>query len=112
VPAACGSGTWRDPEADGDGLDDLLIGASDAVHDGQERGAVYLFYGPVSGSPSMAAADAKLQGEGEDCGADYSVSRAGDTDADGYADFLVGAMYESYAGNEAGATHPLRGKWL
>ncbi len=99
-------------DVDGDGLDDLLIGAYNAIHDGQERGATYLFYGPVSGSLTMAAADAKLYGEAEDSSAGYSVSRAGDTDADGYSDFLVGAMYESYAGDEAGAAYLVRGKGL
>src|SRR5678815_1044130 len=51
-------------DVDGDGHDDLLIGAP--LHDergGSETGAAYLLLGPVSGELRLSLADAKLIGE-------------------------------------------------
>ena len=83
-------------DIDGDGFDDLLIGAPDAARlDGERAGSgrAYLLYGPVEGAWSLADADAILVGEHSDweVSAGYSVSGTGDFNADGLADLLIGA---------------------
>jgi hypothetical protein len=73
-------------DVDGNGHDDLLVGAEGA-------NAAYLVLGPVTGTHSLSRADAKLVGEEEGDGAGWSVSGAGDVDADGHADVVVAAPY-------------------
>ena len=72
-------------DVDGDGHDDLLIGApwNELV------GSAYLVLGPVTGTLDLSLADAKLLGEYVDTGG--TVSGAGDVDADGHDDLLVGS---------------------
>ena len=86
-------------DVDGDGFDDLLIGAPYDDDEASSAGAAYLVLGPVSGTSSLGAADFKLTGQSSNDQAGYSVSAAGDTDGDGYADLLVGAQGpRGYAG--------------
>ena len=47
-------------DVDGDGRDDLLIGAYGNDEGGVSAGAAYLIHGPVIGTISLANADAKL----------------------------------------------------
>ncbi|MFA6028196.1 MAG: integrin alpha [Patescibacteria group bacterium] len=86
-------------DVDGDGYDDILIGAEEE-YDDDGYGSAYLLYGSstpfVSASLSTAV---KFTGEDTYNYAGYSVSSAGDVDADGYDDFLIGANgADSYAG--------------
>ncbi len=90
-------------DIDADGNDDLLIGAFGESTNGDSAGAAYILYGPVVGDIDLATADAKLLGPHEDAWAGFYVSRAGDVDADGDPDFLVGVFYDDTAGEKAGA---------
>jgi len=65
---------------------------------GPGSGAVYLFYGPVSGQISLSDADAILLGSGANELAGYALAGAGDVDQDGYDDFLIGAPGGGRAG--------------
>ena len=112
-------GEWPDDRAgasvssagdvDADGYDDLLIGAYKANSGGSWAGVAYLVLGPVSGEVDLSAADAKLVGEEPDDRAGRSVSSAGDVDADGYDDLLVGAFREDSGGERAGAAYLVLG---
>jgi len=95
-------------DTDGDGVDDILVGAENESTGGSDAGAAYLVAGPVSGTFSLSAADALLSGENADDAA-YVVSAAGDSNADGYADVLVGAFQEDSAGSSAGMVYLVRG---
>ena len=80
-------------DVDADGYDDLLVSAP-GHDDGEslETGVAYWVRGPLSGTTSLGDAAAVLGG-----GAAYdrvgSLAAAGDVDADGYDDILVGAPY-------------------
>jgi len=92
-------------DVDGDGLDDLLIGAP-IYGTGYftEAGKTYLVFGSTVGSGgsfSLSAADAVFMGEEGWDGSGTSVSSAGDVDGDGLDDLLIGAPYNN-AGTLAG----------
>ena len=77
-------------DVDGDGNDDMLIGALGNDEGGMYAGAAYLILSPVTGTHGLGTADAKLIGtEGEFVGA--TVAGPGDLDADGRDDLLIGA---------------------
>ena len=79
-------------DVDGDGHDDMLVGASRNDEGGDWAGAAYLVRGPLSGTLDLSLADAELVGEAAQGGAGISVSSAGDVNADGRDDMLVGAL--------------------
>jgi len=98
-----------DTDLDRDGHADLVVGAPGESSVTLFAGAAYVVYGPVEGTVSLAAADAKLTGEAVGDYAGMSVAAAGDVDGDGYADLLVGAYGESSGGAWAGAAYLLYG---
>ena len=96
-------------DVNGDGYHDLLVGAPGQGTGGNMAGAAYLVHGPISGTLDLSAAAAKLVGEEENDDAGWSVSTAGDIDADGYDDILVGAPYHGAGGSGTGAAYLMLG---
>ena len=97
-------------DTDGDGYDDLLIGAPKADYGAaRDAGAAYVVLGPVSGILSLSSADAAIYGAVKSDGAGTSVSGAGDTDGDGRGDLLIGAPYADGGGADAGAAYLVLG---
>ncbi len=97
--AAGASVAWAG-DVNRDGYADLLVGATglNAGHTG--AGGAYLVLGPITADGSLGDAHAMLKGCDADDGAGYRVSRAGDVDADGYDDLLVGDGNEGYEYND------------
>ncbi len=85
-------------DVNGDGNDDLLVGAYQNDAGGADAGAAYLVLGPVSGTMDLALADAMLVGEEPDDEAGLALADAGDVDGDGRDDVIVGARYNGDAG--------------
>ena len=96
-------------DVNGDGYDDLIVGAYDNDAGGASAGAAYLVVGPVSGEVDLSAATARLLGEQPGDFAGFSVAGGGDADGDGIADLLVGAYENDDAGTAAGATYLVEG---
>ncbi|HMV66648.1 MAG TPA: MopE-related protein, partial [Myxococcota bacterium] len=96
---------------DGDGAEDLLVGAPGADFAGSGSGAAYLFYGPISNGAKLNAntADVLFVGEGYNALAGSSVANAGDVDADGIDDILIGSVGGSGTPHPAGAAHLVLG---
>ncbi len=90
-------------DVNGDGQDDILVGAYGNDEAYTQAGAAYLVLGPVTADMSLGSSDARLLGEAATDGAGYSVAGLGDVDADGYDDILVGAHYNDRGGSFAGA---------
>ncbi len=94
---------------DGDGWDDLLAGAGEADGAVANAGAVYAWFGPLSGTQSASDADAVLLGEASGDYAGASLASAGDLDGDGHPDLLVGAYLNATSGSSAGCAYLLYG---
>ncbi len=102
-------------DVDGDGLDDLLIGAYGAKDKGPKTGTVYLILGKSLGAAKtvdLSQADYKFIGENADDYAGYAVSMAGDVDGDKLGDFIIGASGQDSTGKNAGAVYIILGSSL
>ena len=76
-------------DVNGDGFDDVIVGAF-GFDSGTEQGKAYIFFG---GSTMNASPDVSLYGASADDEFGYSVSNAGDVNGDGYYDVIVGASF-------------------
>ncbi len=100
-------------DTDGDGLDDLLIGARSHDHDASDQGSAFLFFGGLApGSLTAADAGAKFWGEGEGDLAGSSVAGALDFDNDGLSDLLVSSYSNDDGGDAAGAAYLILGSGI
>ena len=102
-------------DVNGDGYDDLIIGATGV---GSEAGATYVVYGRASapgtdGVLDLGALDGTngftLNGIDTDDGSGRSVSSAGDVNGDGYDDLIIGARYADPNGESSGETYIVYG---
>ena len=91
-------------DLNGDGFDDLVIGAYGNDTGGNNAGAVYAVHGPLSGAIGLASADAVFVGNGIGQTAGTAVAAGGDLDGDGLEDALIGAPGDDTASSNAGAT--------
>jgi len=96
-------------DVNGDGYDDLLIGAPFQDAGGADAGAVYLIYGPVVGTRNLSRADVKLIGENAVDRAGQSVAAAGDVNGDGIDDLVIGSGSNDAGGVDAGAAYIVYG---
>ncbi|HND32336.1 MAG TPA: MopE-related protein, partial [Myxococcota bacterium] len=92
-----------------DGYADLMVGAPSGLTGG--GGAAYLVYGPYSGDESLADAEGILLGTGSQEQVGYAVASAGDVDADGSTDLLVGAPTVDGSARDSGVALLFYGGW-
>ena len=96
-------------DLDGDGYEDLAIGAPGVDHGFEHSGAAYVLHGPLSSGLGASMATAFFTG-GEEDWAGVGLGAAGDTDGDGVTDLLVGAWNHGGAGvDSAGAVFLMSG---
>lgn len=91
-------------DLDGDGFDDLAVGAPRHAQNGTDAGAVHLLYGPIQGQLALADADAVFLGEGTSDMAG-AVAAVGDLDGDTWPDLAVGALSWDQGGDNPGAVY-------
>jgi ELWxxDGT repeat protein len=102
-------------DVNGDGLTDLLVGASGNDAAGRLSGASYLVFGKADGGAVNLSAVAdgaggfKITGEAVDDRAGEAVSAAGDVNGDGFADLMVGARLQDANGYDSGAAYVIYG---
>jgi FG-GAP-like repeat/FG-GAP repeat len=89
-------------DVDGDGYDDVLVGAPYYANGSYAEGRASLYLGSATGVSTSAAWSAESDQDSALLG--YSVSPAGDVNADGYADVIVGAYaYDNGSADEGRA---------
>jgi len=101
-------------DVNGDGYDDVILGASYNDQVARDAGKAYLVLGSATASWGMdfplAQADASFLGESLGDQAGRRVSGAGDVNKDGFADFLVAAPHNNRAAKEAGTAYLFLGR--
>ncbi|MBI5503061.1 MAG: FG-GAP repeat protein [Deltaproteobacteria bacterium] len=89
-------------DINGDGRSDVLTGAPLNDAEGMDAGRVYVFLG---GIVPDAVADLVLTGEAAGDQLGLSLAEAGDINADGFADLVVGAPHNAGGGADAGRAY-------
>jgi hypothetical protein len=86
-----GAANAANGDVDGDGIDDPLIGAERTDYVTSSDGALWLFYGPVSGEQSVDAADTVFYNAPTLTSLGKFTASGGDVDGDGLDDVVVSA---------------------
>lgn len=111
-------------DVNGDGYDDIIIGADDTDHNGVHSGSAYIVFGKAGGYSatidleSLNGSDGfRIDGTGNlnpnistfgnSVGA--NVSSAGDINGDGYADLLVGSNFSNFNSTNSGSSYVIYG---
>lgn len=90
-------------DVDGDGYDDVIVGAPHYDNGQSEEGVAFVFRGTPSGISKTASN--MMEADQADAGFGTSVSAAGDVNGDGFGDIVVGAMHYENGEDEEGAAY-------
>ena len=104
-------------DVNGDGIDDLIVGAPFGDDGGTDAGEAYVIYGQAGATRGRVDLTSLTPGEGfiiqggasQDYAA-FSVSSAGDVNGDGIDDLIVGARYGDDGGTDAGEAYVIYGR--
>ena len=104
-------------DVNGDGYDDLIVGAREGGNNPTNGGSSYVVFGKASGFNAkleMNLLDGtngfRLDGVSAFDFAGHSVSNAGDVNGDGFADILIGAPGTDINGDNSGSSYVVFGK--
>ena len=92
-------------DVDGDGLDDLILGAYLDDDGGSASGSAYVFFGAATGVDGLVLYKLTASDAATEAYYGRSVADAGDLDGDGRGDLLVGAFGDDDRGSLAGAVY-------
>ena len=107
-----GSGLAAPGDLDGDGVEDLAVGARRTDDGGKDRGALWLLFMRNDGTVRARVKVSQERGGfpfalDDDDQFGYQVGRVGDIDGDGVLDLAAGAIFDDDAGSNAGAVYIL-----
>ncbi|SOD22187.1 beta strand repeat-containing protein [Nitrosomonas ureae] len=104
-------------DVNGDGFDDVIVGALLADSNGSDAGSSYVVFGQANGfDATMDLSDLdggngfRLDGAGMYDRSGYSVSAAGDVNGDGFDDVIVGADAADPNGLDTGSSYVVFGQ--
>ncbi|MCG8524307.1 MAG: FG-GAP-like repeat-containing protein, partial [Pseudomonadales bacterium] len=103
-------------DVNGDGLDDLLIGARFNETNGSASGSSYIVFGQTDGT-AVEVSDIEagsggfaIHGMDSNNASGWSVSGGGDINGDGLADVVIGVPYDDTNGDQSGAAFVVFGQ--
>jgi len=96
-------------DVDDDGSTDLILGVSDDETSGSASGSAAVFFGPVSGTQAVSAADFVVTGQASADKFGYAATGAGDFNGDGYDDIIVGAYGDESPAHNSGSAYIVYG---
>jgi len=112
-----GSSVSTAGEVNGDGFDDLFVGAPSAGPNGAASGSSYVVFGKATGfsaainlSSLNGSSGFRLDGMAKFDRLGVSVSTAGDVNGDGFDDVIVGANFADPNGVNSGSSYVVFGK--
>jgi FG-GAP repeat/RTX calcium-binding nonapeptide repeat (4 copies) len=104
-------------DVNGDGFDDLIIGAYRADPNGTTSGASYVVFGQAEGFAAeihLSDLDGtngfQISGETAEDQSGLAVASAGDINGDGFADLIIGALLADPSGSKSGASYVVFGQ--
>ncbi len=104
-------------DVNGDGFDDVIVGAFTADPNGDSSGSSYVVFGKASGFDAQmdlsnldGSNGFRLDGEHANNLSGHTVSSAGDVNGDGFADVIVGALFANSNGSWTGSSYVVFGK--
>ena len=104
-------------DVNGDGIDDLIIGALLADGGASNAGSSYVVFGqstPFGATLALSILNGsngfRLDGEATEDRSGVSVSGAGDINGDGLADLVIGARYADPNGSSSGSSYVVFGQ--
>jgi hypothetical protein len=96
-------------DVNGDGLDDILLGARGANGGGSNSGGAYVVFGRAATTDlalaTLGAGGVEIMGELAGDFAGTSVAGGGDFNSDGFLDHIIGATGNDSGGTNAGAAY-------
>ncbi len=114
-----GSAVSAAGDVNGDGIDDLIIGAMEADANGSYSGKTYVVFGTASGfdatlnvSTLNGSNGFSLEGEAENDNFGNSVNVAGDVNGDGIDDIIIGAFRADPNDINSGSSYVIFGTTL
>jgi hypothetical protein len=109
-----GSAVGRAGDVNGDGRDDLIVGAPVAGANGSNAGRVYVVFGKADTDPvaltNLGDGGFAIDGAAPDDAAGASLGGGMDLDGDGLAELLVGASHADPNGASSGRAYVVFGK--
>ncbi len=103
-------------DVNGDGIDDIIVGAPLGNDGGSDAGEAYIVFGKASGFGTVDLTNLTIangfiiRGDAAGDHAGWSVSGAGDVNGDGIADVIVGAPLGDDGGGNAGEAYVVFGR--
>ena len=117
VSGSLGSSVSNAGDVNGDGYDDLIVGAHDAYPNGSSSGSSYVVFGKASGFSAIldlsrldGSKGFRLDGNATNDFSGASVSNAGDVNGDGFDDLIVGASGADPNGYSSGSSYIIFGR--
>ena len=105
--AQLGFAVARAGDVDGDGYDDVIVGAPYFDNGQADEGRAFVYLGSAAGLGTVAAWTAESDQDSALFG--YHVSSAGDVNGDGYADVIVSALHYSNGESQEGRAYVYHG---